>query len=86
MTEIRMLGSGGRGLLQEPCSTSPCKVMAITGTLGGWAKGKPIARGMGAHHNDLAIIKPHLEERKGITKALDDCPKVKVKSEGGSNG
>ena len=76
MIEIRMLWRGERGLLQRPCGTSHPEAVPTAGTIGGWAKGKPIARGIGIHHNDLVIIEPYLEWVEGITGAPDGCPEV----------
>ena len=73
MIEIRMLG---RGLLQGPCGTSHPEAVAVAGTFGSWAKGKPIARGKGVHHNSLL---PVSDDRIDVLSgAIDDCVEVKV--------
>jgi anaerobic selenocysteine-containing dehydrogenase len=52
------------------------EAIAIAGTLGSWAKGKPIAKGKGVHHNALL---PYAADRMGgVDCATDDKPEVKV--------
>ena len=57
------------------------EVLGIAGAFGGWAKGKPIARGKGIHFNSL--IPFSLDRIDVISNGLDACVKVKVyKAEG----
>ncbi|MBI2854171.1 MAG: molybdopterin-dependent oxidoreductase [Chloroflexi bacterium] len=52
------------------------EVVAIGGTFGSWAKGKPIARGKGVHHNSLI---PVSDDRIDVLSgAIEDCIEVKV--------
>ncbi|MBI4333182.1 MAG: molybdopterin-dependent oxidoreductase [Chloroflexi bacterium] len=52
------------------------EVVGIAGTFGAWAKGKPIARGKGVHHNSL--LPYDLEHVDGVSGAVDDSIEVKV--------
>ncbi|MBI4331448.1 MAG: molybdopterin-dependent oxidoreductase [Chloroflexi bacterium] len=52
------------------------EVVGVAGTLGSWAKGKPIARGKGLHHNSL--LPYNVERMDPVSGAVDDCVEVKV--------
>ncbi|MBI2304100.1 MAG: molybdopterin-dependent oxidoreductase [Chloroflexi bacterium] len=57
------------------------EVVGISGGFGAWAKGKPVARGKGAHFNTLLPLRP--EQIDWISSAIDECVKVKIyKSQG----
>lgn len=52
------------------------EVVAIGGNFGSWAKGKPIARGKGIHHNSLV---PDSDDRVDrLSGAVEDCVEVNV--------
>jgi len=52
------------------------EVVSVAGSLGGWAKGRPIARGKGVHYNSLL---PEAEDRVDhITGGIEGCVEVKV--------
>ena len=52
------------------------EVVAVAGTFGSWASGKPIAKGKGVHHNTLM---PYgVDRMDGLSVAMDDKPEVKV--------
>ncbi len=52
------------------------EAVAIAGTFGSWAKGKPIARGKGVHHNSL--VPTSVDRIDVLSGAIDDCVEVKV--------
>ncbi len=52
------------------------EAVAIAGIFGGWARGKPIARGKGLHHNSL--LPADVERVDVLSGAIDDCIEVKV--------
>ena len=73
MAEIRILG---RGLLQGPCGTSHPEAVAVAGTFGSWAKGKPIARGKGIPFTFL--LEQRFEKCDPLTLNIETCVRVKV--------
>jgi len=52
------------------------EVLGIPGAFGGWAKGRPIAKGKSVHWNSLISI--DMEHTSPLTGGLDSCVRVKV--------
>lgn len=52
------------------------EVVGIAGVFGSWAKGKPIARGKGAHFNSLLPIS--VDRIDPVSTGVDSCIRVKV--------
>ena len=52
------------------------EVVGIPGAFGGWAKGRPIAKGKGVHWNSLVSI--DMEHTSPISGGLDSCVRVGV--------
>ncbi|MFQ5873196.1 MAG: hypothetical protein ACE5JL_05275, partial [Dehalococcoidia bacterium] len=52
------------------------EVVAMTGTFGGWSKGRPVAEGTGVHFNTLLPITS--KRADPISGGLDSCVRVKV--------
>ena len=44
--------------------------------LGSWARGKPVAKGKGAHFNTLLSLTPEVVD--WVSLGIDGCTKVKV--------
>lgn len=67
------------GKVQGRAKVTECihpEVVGISGGFGGWAKGRPIARGKGAHFNTLLPLRE--EQIDWISSAIDECVRVKV--------
>ncbi|MBI5118286.1 molybdopterin-dependent oxidoreductase [Candidatus Poribacteria bacterium] len=76
-TEVRVKGKARVTECVHP------KVVGTLGNLGGWARGKPIAKGKGIHSNSL--IKFDWEMVDPVSGQIDTCARVKIYKAGNNN-